>query len=235
MFFSKTIVALASLVAMVSAQSSTTDSAASPSGSVAVHVIKATVSEGKPIFDPPEVMAAVGDLIQFQFYPMNHSVVRASFADPCVPIEQSASANGTTGFYSGFMPISSETTMMPTFSIVVEDTKPIWFYCSQGRHCQSGMVGAINPTANRTLADFTARAAQAPSNISPGQEDVGSGAAPTNGSGTSPTPTTMETSIVSGTATSTSTDVIPTGAASRLGGSGMPLVLAAVAASFFLL
>lgn len=42
------------------------------------------------------------------------------------------------------MPVSANSTEMPSFTIPVTDTKPIWFYCSQGKHCQSGMVGVIN-------------------------------------------------------------------------------------------
>jgi len=118
--------------------------------------------------------------------------------------------------------------MMPTFTIEVNDTKPIWFYCSQGKHCQSGMVGAINPTAEKTVADFTERAALAPANLSPDAE-AGSGAVPSN---EIPTPTTMQTSTAGGT--STNTNAIATGAASKLG-SSISLVLAAAAASFFLL
>jgi len=229
MLFSKAIVALTTLAAFASAQSAT-GSAPSPSGSVTVRVIKATISGGRPVFDPSQVEAAVGDLIQFQFYPRNHSVVRAAFADPCIPIEQSSSANGTEGFYSGFMPVSEGSTTMPTFTIQVKDTKPIWFYCSQGSHCQTGMVGVINPTAQRTLADFTSRAALAPNNVSPDPEESGSGAAPS----VSGTPTTLKTSAA-GTATGTNTNpATPTGAASRLG-SSIQLVLAAAAASFFLL
>ncbi|KAF3929480.1 hypothetical protein ABW19_dt0200165 [Dactylella cylindrospora] len=232
MYFSKAIIALSSLAVLASAQSSTA-TAESPSGSVKVHVIQAMAVDGKPVFEPAEVQAAVGDLIQFQFHPMNHSVVRAAFADPCVPIEDSAAGNGTAGFYSGFMPVSADTTIMPTFTIPVENDRPIWFYCSQGRHCQSGMVGVINPTAERTLAMFMEAAAQAPANLSPGQEDAGSGAASTS-VGSTPTPTTMQTSVSGGSATSSSTDVVATGAASK-SGSSLSLVLAAVAASFFML
>jgi len=105
MFFSKAIFAVTTLAAFVSAQYMT-ESAPTPSGSVAVRVIKAMVMDGKPVFEPNEIEAAVGDLIQFQFYPVNHSVVRAAFADPCVPIEDSSSGNGTAGFYSGFMPVA---------------------------------------------------------------------------------------------------------------------------------
>jgi hypothetical protein len=44
----------------------------------------------------------------------------------------------------------------PTFDIIVNDTSPIWFYCSQTDHCVKGMVGAINanPNSNKSFADF---------------------------------------------------------------------------------
>lgn len=229
MFFSKTLVAFATLAAFVSAQS-TTSSAAAPSDSVRVHVVQAMNKDGKPVFDPAEIQAEVGDLIQFQFHPMNHSVVRAAFADPCVPIEESAAGNGTAGFFSGFMPVSESATEMPTFSIRVENDKPIWFYCSQGKHCQAGMVGAINPTAEKTLDDFKSRAAQAAANLSPGQDNSG------NGGTTSvvpPSPTTMQTSATTGTGAASTTALLPPNAAPKLGAS-MPLVIAAIAAFFFL-
>lgn len=128
---------------------------------------------------------------------------------------------------------------MPTFTIAVEDAKPIWFYCSQGRHCQSGMVGVVNPPNNpaRTIETFKQAAADAPANLSPGQEDVGGGAVPTNSDGgyAPPTPTTLETTRTGGSPTGTSTDIIATGAASKYGSAGMPMLLAAVAGSFFLL
>ncbi|KAF3188978.1 hypothetical protein TWF106_000968 [Orbilia oligospora] len=230
MFFSKAVIAFAALASFVSAQSD----------QVKVHVVQALNKDGKPVFEPAEIQAAVGDLIQFQFHPLNHSVVRASFADPCIPIEDSPAGNGTVGFFSGFMPVAESAEVMPTFTIRVENDKPIWFYCSQGRHCQAGMVGAINPTAERTLADFTSRAAQAEANLSPGQNSAGNGGSsssvlptPTNPPST---PTTLETSAARTTtgAAPSITDLVPPNSAARLG-SSMSLVLAAIAASFFLL
>ena len=86
-------------------------------------------------FSPNTTTAAAGDTVTFHYYPMKHSVVQAAFASPCEPL--------AGGFFSGFVPTSSgESTT--TFMITVNDTKPIWFYCSQAKHCQSGMVGAIN-------------------------------------------------------------------------------------------
>lgn len=231
MFFSKTLVAFATLAAFVSAQAD----------QVKVHVVQALNKDGKPVFEPAEIRAEVGDLIQFQFHPLNHSVVRASFADPCMPIEDSPAGNGTEGFFSGFMPVAESAEVMPTFTIRVENDKPIWFYCSQGRHCQAGMVGAVNPTAERTLADFVSRAAQAEANLSPGQNEAGTGGSSSSvlpSQTTPPTPTTLETAparTTTGTgADASSTDILPPNSAARLG-SSMSLVLAAIAASFFLL
>lgn len=43
---------------------------------------------------------------------------------------------------------------MPVFTVLVKDTKPVWFYCATAKHCQAGMSGVINPPASteRTLA-----------------------------------------------------------------------------------
>lgn len=75
-------------------------------------------------------------------YSQNHSVVQSTFDQPCQPI-QNIMPN-VTGFFSGFMPVAAGATEMPVYTIAVNDTRPIWFYCSQGRHCQAGMVGVIN-------------------------------------------------------------------------------------------
>lgn len=47
-------------------------------------------------------------------------------------------------------------TDFPTYEIVINNTKPIWFYCSQANHCVNGMVGAINANAssNMSFTDF---------------------------------------------------------------------------------
>lgn len=141
----------------------------------------------------------------------NHSVVQSTFDQPCVPI-QNIMANKTDAFFSGFMPTNASlgaTSNVLTYTIRVNDAKPVWFYCSQGKHCQAGMVGAINayvsfsqlssPTVanthphspasgNKTMQAFVALAAQATENLSPGQA-AGSGATgntPLSPSGTTP-------------------------------------------------
>lgn len=41
---------------------------------------------------------------EFRFYPLNHSVARADFKNPCFPYELTGA--GKVGFWSGFEPIN---------------------------------------------------------------------------------------------------------------------------------
>jgi plastocyanin len=145
---------------------------------VNTHIVQVGGPNGSLAFYPSNIKAQPGDLVQFQFHPKNHSVAQSTFDQPCVPI-QNIQANKTDAFYSGFMPTNASlgaTANVLTYTIRVKDEKPVWFYCTQGRHCQAGMVGAINAPAsgNRTMQAFVALAAQAPENLSPGQA-AGSG------------------------------------------------------------
>ncbi|KAF3765717.1 hypothetical protein M406DRAFT_289940 [Cryphonectria parasitica EP155] len=112
---------------------------------------------GQLIFDPDNVVAEVGDIVEWHFLPKNHSVAQSSFAKPCVP-----DADLYEPFFSGFQPTASGQAP-DVFQIVVEDTDPIWYYCAQttGDHCQNGMAGVINQNFNsaNTLAAYKANAA----------------------------------------------------------------------------
>lgn len=46
------------------------------------------------------------------------------------------------------------------FKVTLEDTDPKVFYCSQGMHCKSGMVGVINGLGNRTFEAYKGLAAE---------------------------------------------------------------------------
>ncbi|KAK1573318.1 extracellular serine-rich protein [Colletotrichum navitas] len=100
-------------------------------------------------FDPDNVVAEIGDIVEWHFLPRNHSVAQSNFADPCTPL-----ADGTS-FFSGFNFFTPEGQAPDVFQVVVEDKKPIWYYCAQnvGQHCHSGMVGVINQ--NFDSPDFT--------------------------------------------------------------------------------
>lgn len=106
---------------------------------VKVHVVKVSDKDVALKFFPESLEVPQGEAVQFQFFPLKHSVAQSSFEKPCEPLP------GSAGFFSGFMPVSNDDKFQPTFTIVVNQTEPIWFYCATGEHCQAGMVGVINP------------------------------------------------------------------------------------------
>jgi plastocyanin len=103
------------------------------------HVVVVANKTGALAFFPDSLQAAQGDTVTFRFWPKNHSVAQSTFAQPCAPMQN--------GFWSGFVPTQSvDAVANQTFSMEITNASaPIWFYCTQGKHCQSGMVGVINP------------------------------------------------------------------------------------------
>ena len=73
-----------------------------------VHTVKVGFG-GNFVFDPDTTHASVGDLVVFEFFPTNHSVVRGEYAqseacgsggcNPCIPYE--LIHPGQQGFNSG--------------------------------------------------------------------------------------------------------------------------------------
>lgn len=106
-----------------------------------VHVVRVGSTNGSLTFSPNSVTAAVGDMVQFQFAPANHTVTQSTFDQPCQPI---AMNSNVTGIYSGFMPVAATATTSPTYTVQINNTTPMWLYCSQGKHCQAGMTMVIN-------------------------------------------------------------------------------------------
>lgn len=168
--FALSALSIGSALAATTTSSST---ASTSTGQVKVHVVKVGNANGTLAYSPNNVKANVGDMVQFQFAPNNHTVTQSTFAQPCQPIAMNMA--GVTGFYSGFMPVSASSTTTPTYTIMVNNTTPIWLYCSQGKHCQNGMVMVINenPATNKTLAAFKALAAQATVNLPGGATSAG--------------------------------------------------------------
>jgi plastocyanin len=165
MRFALTSAALSSLVALASAASHTV-----------------TVGNGALEFNPSSLTAAMGDTVSFVFYPKNHTVTQSTFPVPCQPM-----ANGID---SGFQSVAANATAAPSFSVTVNQTTPLWFFCRQTGHCEQGMVFAINPTANKTFAAF-----QATANASSPTDGAPPANASTSGSGSgSSTPTTSSSS-----------------------------------------
>lgn len=102
-------------------------------------------------FTPNTTIASPGDTLTFYFYPGNHNVAQGDFAKPCEFLPG--------GFYSGFInPLEGEAN--ETFVVTVNNTDPIWYYCSEYMHCQHGMVGVVNPpVSGDSLSVYAATAA----------------------------------------------------------------------------
>ncbi|KAF2431280.1 hypothetical protein EJ08DRAFT_733508 [Tothia fuscella] len=108
-------------------------------------------------FSPDSITASIGDHIQFKFVGEGHSVSDAAFDAPCKPVDDAT-------FYSGHGEVGK------SFTITINSTDPIWIYCPESNHCQSGMVGVINPPSSpsdKTLSAFTVAAAKAEGSSEP--------------------------------------------------------------------
>ncbi|KAF4618118.1 hypothetical protein G7Y89_g14991 [Cudoniella acicularis] len=130
-------------------QTSTVNSAASVSaGSAAAATHQVTVGgDAGLVYSPNTLEANVGDMVIFTFMSANHTVTQAAFTTPC-----EALAGGTD---SGFMPNANNTVVpAPQMAMQVKVSTPLWFYCRQKGHCGKGMTFSINPTANKTQAEF---------------------------------------------------------------------------------
>ncbi|RDL38633.1 uncharacterized protein BP5553_02973 [Venustampulla echinocandica] len=166
----------------------------SPTVASSAPVATHTVSVGAEghTFSPSEVTADVGDIIgtkypisptsrdnivtkkladptsEYRFYPQNHSVVKGAFGNqPCVPYEMTGP--GRVGFWSGFKPVQIVSNDLPSYSIKINDTNPLFFYCSAPGACLEGMVGVINPNSTFTYTaqlNYTRNATVA---LSPGE------------------------------------------------------------------
>jgi plastocyanin len=94
-----------------SAKSSTTTAASSTTSTTSaasgVHTIN--VGEDGLTFNPASLTVASGDKVEFHFFPPDHSVVQASFANPCQPISSG-------GFFSGFFKTSEESVGLSNYN-----------------------------------------------------------------------------------------------------------------------
>lgn len=108
-------------------------------------------------FDPQQITAQKGDVVNFEFRGGNHTVTQSSFANPCS--WQFNTATQQNGFSSGFVPFNATSGQVGVYSLEITQTDtPIWFFCGRPPHCKSGMYGAINAptTGNKTFTNFAA-------------------------------------------------------------------------------
>ncbi|KAF7133704.1 hypothetical protein CNMCM5793_005002 [Aspergillus hiratsukae] len=184
-----------------SSTSSTTSTSISTSTSTsatsAVHTVD--VGENGLTFSPDTLSVSPGSKVEFHFFAGNHSVAQAAFSNPCHPLSQSS-------FFSGFVPATNGESS-EVFTLTVNDTNPLWYYCGQIGHCEAGMVGVINPPSNGpdTLDAFKSAAQNAEDTTVPAAVAGGTLGQPSNASTSATTSaTTSSTSTPTSTATSTS-------------------------------
>ncbi|OAX40347.1 hypothetical protein K503DRAFT_737691 [Rhizopogon vinicolor AM-OR11-026] len=134
-------------------------SAAPTSGTSTDH--KVVVGGSTLTYTPSNITAQVGDTVTFQFMQKNHTATQSTFADPCRALTLT-STSGQVGFDSGFVPVGTNATTFPTYTININDTAPIWVYCKQTGHCGQGMVFSVNAVESsaNNYAAFKAKAIQ---------------------------------------------------------------------------
>ncbi|KAJ7288022.1 hypothetical protein C8J57DRAFT_504837 [Mycena rebaudengoi] len=130
-------------------------------------------------YNPPNVTAAEGDEIAFQFMAKNHTVTQSTFKSPCTLQKEPAE-----GINSGYQAVAANATEIPQWSFTVDNaTSPLWFYCAQPGHCGKGMVFSVNaPAVGNTHEKFVeaAKASGASGGTSGGASGSGDAGTPTN-------------------------------------------------------
>lgn len=215
------------------------------SSAVSAKTIPIKVGESGLTFEPENIKADVGDVLEFWFYAKNHSIVTSTAAKPCEPKTEN-------GFFSGFFPVaetgvasvrpptthdrrsfphlnikrqysnsSSANQQENVFRVTVNATTPLWYYCSQGKHCQAGMVGAVNAKSTDDFDKFKTAAKAASSNVTPAGGVFGGSVAKASSSdsesGSGSSSTTLA-AVPSGTASGTASGASST-ASSTISGS----------------
>ncbi|KLU91589.1 hypothetical protein MAPG_10107 [Magnaporthiopsis poae ATCC 64411] len=159
-------------------------------GSGQVRTVSVIVGKNGTTFQPNNIKAAVGDAVQFQFMGGNHTVTQSTFDNPCTPINDFV--KNVTGVHSGYVPFAASAAMgqVPVYTIMINNTNPMWLYCAQAKHCQNGMVMVINENtganSSRSLANYRKLASTVAQSTVPGQAPGtgNGGGATTPGSGT---------------------------------------------------
>jgi plastocyanin len=124
--FSSAIVAALCISSAVAAPTQTSKSASRAQGrglNAPTHTVVAGL--GGLHFDPDNVVAEIGDIVEFHYLPKNHSVAQSSFAEPCKPINDQA-------FFSGFLPTpeGQNVSSNPSYGWLVHSALSDWLLIS---------------------------------------------------------------------------------------------------------
>jgi len=141
-----TVTASATSSSSYSGSDSSYSGSDSSSSSGTTHTVIVAPTQGVLRFVPFTVNANPGDTILYMWNANNHTVTKSSELEICNKTSQAPFASGEQD--KGF-----------TFTEVVNDTSPVFFYCGTPTHCEKGMFGIINPpsvenNANTSVASM---------------------------------------------------------------------------------
>ncbi len=136
--------------------------------------IQIDVGKGGLTFSPDSVTAAKGDIVEFHFVGGYHDAVKGDFDKPCTPVAGGFASTTEAGSATNvgcsqimqpccwscqrYLSHANTCNQKNIFRVTINDTQPIYYYCSVGAHCPNGMVAAINPAVDKTVAAFKAAA-----------------------------------------------------------------------------
>jgi plastocyanin len=219
-----------------STAAASTTTASTPTGTSSASAVTHTVLVGQDTqfkFSPDTVNASVGDSITWVFYPGGHTVVRASFGWPCIPWNMSTDLPGF--FYSGEIAPQTVVDPLPQYTIQINDTAPIFYYCSAPGSCiNQHMLGVINPNSTETFEDQLSSAESTSAvQLSPGQPWPSETANPftttSAPAATAPTQTPSSSSPASSGSDSSSSSLSPGAIAGiAIGGAAVVILAAAL-------
>ncbi|KXJ86233.1 hypothetical protein Micbo1qcDRAFT_236963 [Microdochium bolleyi] len=184
-------------------------------------------------FQPNKVLAKKGDVIHFDFFPKNHSVVKAEFKNPCIPYD--VARPGGSMFFSG-MKQSQQGDEPPSWELTVNDTTPTFFYCSAPGSCKDwAMIGVINPNSTHNLDIQKQYQELVQFQLSPGDPFPEEAPAPINPSSptATPNPAPATPPASSGGSGSSSGSGLSTGAIAGIAIGGAAVVILGIALIYF--
>jgi len=174
------------------------------------------VGQGGLTYTPPNITAAEGDTVSFQFTSKNHSVTQSSFAAPCTRLPG--------GVDSLFQLVPAGATQLPEWTITVNNiSAPLWFFCAQtipADHCAAGMVFSINATPAKTFDAFQAAAKLTGGNTTASAASSGAATGASTAGATGAAGNTAGAVGATGAATTTTGAAGATGAAGNTAGAG---------------
>ncbi|KAJ5100600.1 hypothetical protein N7456_006652 [Penicillium angulare] len=185
-------------ISTTTSSTSSSSSSTSTSTGVATHTIQVGPKTSPHAYVPHNITANPGDTVIFEFYPTNHSVVKADYEAPCVPASKDV-------FWSKpFTTFDEENGALvgspPTWSLLINDTEPTFFYCTALGSCiDNGMVGVINPNSSMTWETQYKKALTYPYMLVPGQSAPAETSTSGSGSGFSSSSSTSSSSHGLGT------------------------------------